>query len=126
MQVAILASTNTFGHRVNKIQRIGKKKSTSMSNYNRVRTLMPERNRQRNQMQQYLQRDNNIRNEGYIDEIKMPENIRILVLNPNRLDPWNDYKMYLFKDSIERHNIDIIMLNEINIKWTIVNKNKMK
>ena len=111
MQVAILASTNTFGHGVNKIQRIGKKKSTSMSNYNRVRTLMLERNRQRNQMQQYLQRDNNIRNKGYIDEIKMPENIRILVLNPNGLDPWNNYKMYLFKDSIERHNVDIMMLN---------------
>ena len=96
-----------------------------MSNPSQLQEIMPVRNSQRNQMQRYLQRENNIANEGYIDNIKMPKNIRILVLNPNGFDLWNDYKMNLFQDAIERLNIDIMMLNEINLKCTTMNKNKM-
>ena len=72
-----------------------------MSNQERVCITILEGNRQRNQIHQYLQRDNEIRNEGYIDEIKMTKNIRILVLNLRGLDLWNDYKMNLFEDAIE-------------------------
>ena len=46
-----------------------------MSNPSQLQEIMPVRNSQRNQMQRYLQRENNIANEGYIDNIKMPENI---------------------------------------------------
>ena len=67
-----------------------------MSNPSQLQEIMPVRNSQRNQMHRYVQKENNIVNEGYIDNSKMPENIRILVLNPNGFDPWNDYKMNLF------------------------------
>jgi len=52
--------------------------------------------------------------------------VRILILNPNGLDPWNDYKMSLFHDAIEQLDIDIMMLSKINLKYTTTNKSKMK
>ena len=64
-------------------------------------------------------------NEGYVDSIKMIYNVQILVLNPHGFDPWNDYKMNLFQEAIERLNIDIILLNEINLKCNTINRNKM-
>ena len=88
---------------------------------------MPERNRQRNQMHQYINtnRNDEIKNKGYVDSTKLLENMRILVLNPNGLDPWNDYKMNLFINAIEKLEIDVVMISELNLKTTTANQDKM-
>ena len=61
--------------------------SISISNQNYLHKIRPERSRQNNQIQQFLRRDITIMNEGYVDSIKMIDNIRILVLNPHGFDP---------------------------------------
>ena len=65
---------------------------------------------------------NNLRNyqpinhPGYIDERKQVGNIRILSLNTKGINPWNQYRMNLLKQSINKHEIDIILLNETQLK----------
>jgi len=53
-------------------------------------------------MQHYLRRDDEIRNKSYINHIKMINNVRILLLNPKGLDPWNEYKTSIFIESVEK------------------------
>ena len=68
------------------------------------------------QIHNYLRRSTEIRNKGYINDTKMITNVRILSLNPRGIDPWNEYKSNMFLEAIEDNHIDIIMLNETNMK----------
>jgi len=88
----------------------------------------PENSRQEHQTEitQYIERDNQIKHEGYIDEIKLSENTRILSLNPNGINPWDDIQSNMLTDALQRYQIDIAMLNETNIKWTPRNMDKIE
>ena len=55
-------------------------------------------------------------NEGYIPYIKNTSNIRILNINPNGLRETADLKIQQLTQSISKHDLDIIILNETNCK----------
>ena len=74
-----------------------------------------------NLISQYIIRNNTIRNEGYIDRNKLITNIRIVTLNVNGLDPQREGKMYQFINSIEKYQIDMMLSNKVNVKWTPAN-----
>ena len=64
-----------------------------------VSSHIPESSRRiQTSMNQYIRRKNNVvTNRGYIDSIKLNENIRILSLNSRGINPWNDYKCEMLK-----------------------------
>ena len=64
-----------------------------------------------------MRRDNYIRNQGYINKVKLLENTRIVILNPSRMNLWDNSKMQIFTDTYKEYQIDIGILNETNIKW---------
>ena len=59
-----------------------------------------------------------INNNRYIDSTKAHGNVRLLSMNPHGCRPFNSSKMHMLKQSIRRMNIDIILMNETNMKWT--------
>ena len=67
-----------------------------------------------------------IRNEGYIDEIKNISNTRILSLNLRGLGPSNNSKIEMLLEACCKYQIDIILLNETNTKWTTINLDKIE
>jgi len=77
-------------------------------------------------IRKYFQKEEEKKYEGYVDEKKLNENIRILVLNPHGCNPNNKVKMNQLKEAIEKFQLDIVMLNETNTKWDIVNIGKME
>ena len=99
-----------------------------MSSLNGINITQPARSRNQHQnlIHQYINNDNIIKNEGYIDSIKDISNIRILSLNVKGLDPWKYEKMERFLESCEKYQIDAMLLNEVNVKWTSSNLDKME
>ena len=97
-----------------------------MSSLNREFRSLPERSRQNNLISQYMTRDNTIKYEGYIDKNKININMRIITVNVRGLDPKNEDKMHQFITSIEKYQIDMICLNEVNVKWTPANIDKFE
>ena len=89
------------------------------SNNNRIRMRNPT-------VREYFQSNDNIRYEGYIDNMKLNGNIRILSLNPHGCKPKDTSKMTDLKNAIQKYDIDVIMMNETNTKWTTVNISKME
>jgi len=88
---------------------------------------IPESSRRiQTSMNQYIRRKNNIvMNRGYIDSIKLNKNIRILSLNPRGINPWNDYKCEMLKQACVKYQIDIILLNETQVKCILKYIDKM-
>jgi len=60
--------------------------------------------------------NNKIKNERYVNSNKLYNNIRLLTMNSKRLNPWNYEQMEIFIKSIEKYQIDVILLNETNVK----------
>ena len=58
--------------------------------------------------------------------IKNTSNIRILNINPNGLRETADLKIQQLTQSISKYDLDIIILNETNCKWTTLNQSKIK
>jgi len=77
-------------------------------------------------IREYFQKEEEIKHDGYIDERKLRENIRILAFNPNGCNPNDRVKMNHLKKAIEKYQIDIVMMNETNTKWDTVNVSKME
>ena len=67
-----------------------------------------------------------IENEGYIDEVKMNGNIRILAMNIYGCKLSNRVKLDMIKTSLEKYQIDIALFNETNTKWNTVNINRIE
>lgn len=67
-------------------------------------------------IREYFQIEDEMQYEGCIDEMKLKENIRILALNPHGCNPNDNVKMNHLKKAIEKHQLDIAMLNETNTK----------
>ena len=70
--------------------------------------------------------NNEIKNEEYVDSNKLSNNIRLLTMNSKGLNLWNYEWMEMFIESIEKYQIDVMLLNETNVKWTLSNKDKME
>ena len=86
----------------------------------------PERQRTQQSMNNYVQRENEIRNKGHINQIKSIECMRILSINARGLDPSNNEKIERFIASIEQYQIDLMLVNEVNVKWIPANVDKME
>ena len=67
-----------------------------------------------------------INNEGYIDRNKLPTNMRFLTLNIKGLDPKKIVKMERFINSIQKYQIDTMLLNEVNVKWAPANIDRIE
>ena len=74
----------------------------------------------------YVNREHDVMNQGHVNKIKSNENVRILALNSRGLDPRNDQKMNIFVNSCKQHQIDIALLNETNAKWTPASLDQME
>ena len=95
-----------------------------MSRVNRETNTRPARNEIRQtqtRMNQFIEKDCTINIPGHIDAIKSSFNIRIMNLNVKGLSLKNNEKIERFMDSIERYQVDIMHLNEVNVKWTPTN-----
>ena len=77
-------------------------------------------------MQDFMNRNDEIKYQGYIDNVKSLNNIRFLTLNMKGLDLWNNERIEMFKMSVEKNDIDIMLLNEVNIKWNPLNVDKIE
>ena len=53
-------------------------------------------------------------------------NTRILSLNPRGLGPRNESKMQMLLETYSKQQIDIILLNKTNAKWTTCNLDKIE
>ena len=77
-------------------------------------------------LNEYFQDQDIIRQEGYIDAMKLSSNIRILSLNPHGCKPTEITKMNDLKNAIIKYNIDIVLMSEVNTKWNTVNTSKIE
>ena len=78
-------------------------------------------------IENYMNQNNNIiKNSGYLDIIKATFNTRILSLNPREYRSNNQLKVQILINRCEKYNIDIILLNETNTKWIVLNRDTMK
>ena len=93
-------------------------------------SLPPEEIRNTNNHQtrinQYANQRNAIIHPGYIDNVKMSKNTRILSINPNGINPWDDIQNNMINQSFQQKQIDIALFNETNIKWTPTNLDKIE
>ena len=79
------------------------------------------------QINNYFQQEHSsIGNCGYIDENKSTRNIRLLSLNPHGCNPFNSSKMVMLQQAIGKLQLDVILLNEVNTKWTTRNISKIE
>ena len=68
------------------------------------------------------QKDKTIKNRGYIDIIKASFNTRILSINTCGFSPSNNEKIKMMIANCKEMQIDILLLNETNMKWTQMNQ----
>ena len=52
------------------------------------------------QMNYYINERNNIIHKGYINNIKISKNTRILSLNPNEINLWDNVQVYIILQRI--------------------------
>ena len=83
-------------------------------------------NQHQTQITQYATRNINIVHKGYVDTNKLSENTRILTLNPNGINPWDNIQINMLTNAIETKQIDIALFNETNMKWTPANLDKIE
>jgi hypothetical protein len=86
----------------------------------------PRLNNNTNIRQYYDQQHNSFENKGAISDVKSPNNIRILSINPNGCSPNNQPKMVMMKEAIEKYQLDVILMNETNTKWNAVNVSRIE
>ena len=65
--------------------------------------------------------NNEIKQKGHIDQIKSSECTRILSTNAKGLDPSHNIKIERFVESFEKFQIDLMLMNKANVKWTPAN-----
>ena len=88
--------------------------------------IMPRINETPTIRQYFNEESNDSNNSGYIENMKVSRNVRILLLNPHRCRPHDNDKMHIIKQSIVKYQIDIVMLNETNTKWDTRNISKIE
>jgi len=70
--------------------------------------------------------NNEVKHKGYIDNVKVIYNIRILALNPNRCIPKDDSKIQMLINRYKKYDIDIMLLNKMNTKWNALNRDRIE
>ena len=88
--------------------------------------IIPPRLNAANNIINYLEHDEEIRNRGAISPIKESKNVRLLSINPHGCVPNNESKMEMLKAAIHRLQIDIILMNEVNTKWNTCNLGRIE
>ena len=99
------------------------------SNANEISANQPEysnevrNSNQRNQIRlrnptigDYFRNKEEISYRGYADEMKLQGSIRFVTLNTRGCSPMNSRKINHLRDSIEKFDIDVSLLNEVNTK----------
>ena len=115
------------------------KELKEMSNNTSTSTNMPDnfnntshtqqipRLNQTQHISNYFNQESNIPNtSGYLEESKSIRNISILSLNPHGYSPFNSSKMHMLQQAIERLQLDIMLMNKVNTKWTSINISKIE
>jgi len=67
-----------------------------------------------------------IKNKGYIDEVKMSNNLRIISMNIHGCRLENLTRINEIRDAIKKYEIDISLFNETNTKWNSINVGKIE
>ena len=98
------------------------------SNKSRSQSQLEDSRNQNQQIEitQFMSRNNQIKHRGYIDKTKLEENTRILSFNLNSINPQDNMKITMLLQAIKSYQIVIAMLNEINIKWSPQNLDKIE
>ena len=52
--------------------------------------------------------------------------MRFITLNARGLDPSNNIKIERFTNSMQKYQIDMMLTNEVNMKWTPTNIDRME
>lgn len=101
--------------------------TTLMSSTPQRVEITPERRRNhQSSMMNYMRNNTIINKEGYIDQNKLTTNMRFITLNARGLDPSNNIKIERFTKSIQKYQIDMMLINEVNMKWTPTNVDRME
>ena len=65
-----------------------------------------------------------IQHPGHIDNCKMSGKIRMIAMNVKGMNPWNQHRMNLLKEAIHKNDVDVVILNETQLKGTPANEDK--
>jgi len=74
----------------------------------------------------YFRNNEDIRNKGYVDNVKLQGIVRVVSVNTRGCSPTNERKMNQLKEAVEQYDIDVLLLNEVNTKWNTVNISRME
>ena len=79
--------------------------------------MHPRLSNETNISQHCMQNNNeSVENNGGVTNLKAVGNVRVMSINPKGCKPSNQSKMLMLKESIEKYQIDILMMNETNAK----------
>ena len=67
-----------------------------------------------------------IKNKGYIDEVKVQDNMRILSMNMHGCRPENYERLKEIKEALKKNQVDIALFNEANTKWNSYNISRIE
>ena len=111
-------SNNTNESSVNQPEDLNE---VSRNNYQRNQILLRNPT-----MEDYFRNDEEIRHRGYVDAIKLQGTIRLVAINARGCSPTSDRKINHLRDAVEKYDIDVLLLNEVNTKWNTVNISRME
>ena len=74
----------------------------------------------------FIEYGNAIRNRGYVDKVKLKENMRIVTLNIKGCQMKSNQRIREIRESIEKHQIDVALFSESNTKWNTRNCDKVE
>ena len=86
-----------------------------------VNRIVSPRLNSRNNIINYFENKEEIRNKGATSSIKEPKNVILWSINPRSYIPNNECKMRMLKKAIKRFELDIILMNEVSTKWNTCN-----
>jgi len=72
------------------------------------------------------ERNQDITNQGFIDSIKDAKNVRFLSLNTRGFGPSQMEKVNMMKQAIVDYELDVLLLNETNRRWSSSQLNQVK
>jgi len=71
-------------------------------------------------------KNDDLKNQGYIDSKKDKDSVRILALNPRGFGPNTMEKVNMMKKAMEEKEIDIVLLSSADREWTEYRVEQMK
>ena len=74
----------------------------------------------------FIDNGSEINNQRYVDNMKRIENMRIMTLNIKGCRMKNQNRIKEMRESIEKHQIDVVLFSEPNTKWNTRNLDKLE